>query len=1508
MRNVLAISLALVVAFAAVATAKDIETRVPMAVENEGARTVVPGGAFGVDQGADTFYYGGTVWDAAELRWEAASPASAGWTNRKMWTFSAGGFNGVPHSGSRMDGWKGVDNRWQFPGYFDVKDNAALGATCVIAGTKSLFCGATNAECYNLCFVDYNGTGYGNSWNQGVYTPTYTWDSVYDQASLSYQCAYESEPAFDFTYVILQVYDTVGGEWIDQDTLVEYSDVGSATETFDLDVAMSALTPPVDFRIVFQFVSDVSYSDLDGLNPTECGAFAMDTYSLNNNGTVYSENFETTAVGGLPAGWGHYAMPCGDYAQAAHLNDLAVNLTADPCVAAVPGICEMADSVIILCDLSTPGYPHPLCQDNYVMSPVVDFSDHPGLPGRILDYEAFHSLPLNDHIFMYWQVRYKPGCVSGGWSQWVNDLYVYYSTEGTRCAHQTFDISTYVPPEAEQAQLGLGVLNYCEEDPWALGCTHITNVTPYYDNITFGVFGSNVAPYIAVRDQDYFQDQFAEDGTLDPTSTADTRTAANQGYLALPIFGDTMVCRGISASSEVWLSFRMAAVSPKQTFTAPFFTWFPNVQLGGWFEARMDTAEVTDSPGAGTVVIPGTYMTCFHEGDVHALAEGTEILPNNVFMPGTRIEYYLKSCYVGSADTFYLPSEGPSAPEEFEILPMMMDDGAGSVEWPCLIVADHFGQRGNGGKRNSDRIASYLAENGYDFDVFNKLAPSSGLKNGIGRYSANGGQIGSPGTDKYNWGPGATSEQFAAYTHCILNAGSVYGYCVTEPDVALLTTWLVDYGSVDFPQFLWVSGDRATRELNRRTPWGRSFLNDVLCVAHLGSDYNSQYGDFQYCGPMNGIVGGRLFGIPGLEDFVLRESGCYRRFSRIGPSSGGTAVSEVEFDGHEPDAVAAVSNAVVTASCNYKTLTEGYDFCLMRDDNSQGYPACGPETAPRKWTDDVLNWGNLGKTCRMNLRKVPPLKPDTVYVFNSVGDGTDHVSQLSIFQRMGFLGPHGEYPTTQGDLLKNSEGKTVGRVIRAPGGGGEVIGWSNGAVGGDEAYDLSSSATFDYAMSRIGLRGGCVEIDKHGNVGMVVLDRGSQFAGCGPKAGGGGTGVPGLPTYGITAPAGPTTVLVNSCYSNVTPAGGTSVVESVHQAAPALITAEGHDTTAACKLDIWIDAPNKAAWDQAFKNLRDAAFATGDPKFRNDKGETTDELANAWICSLPVDQQHSTAQRIADQNSVATLTYVTDEPPKKENQKSMNVDNYVGTIVTLPVYHVDPTLIGPEGGCLAFRDDTTDIADDVKIEAATGVLSEYRAFWIRGIPNDSEQTNAITVGGIFELTPLDSLPCVDSVTVTMKYLWPVSEQLNVFRKSAGGTWDRILDGRSVQVLGDSIGTISVNVTRLGRFAVLVDSGAIGIGVAPQAVRFALFQSYPNPFNPLCTIRYQVATRGKVTIRVFDVRGAVVRTVRDSWREPGVYSEVWDGKHDDGRVLPSGVYFYRLEAGDFVATRKMVLLR
>ena len=103
-------------------------------------------------------------------------------------------------------------------------------------------------------------------------------------------------------------------------------------------------------------------------------------------------------------------------------------------------------------------------------------------------------------------------------------------------------------------------------------------------------------------------------------------------------------------------------------------------------------------------------------------------------------------------------------------------------------------------------------------------------------------------------------------------------------------------------------------------------------------------------------------------------------------------------------------------------------------------------------------------------------------------------------------------------------------------------------------------------------------------------------------------------------------------------------------------------------------------------------------------------------------------------------------------------------------------------------------------------------------------------------------------------------------------------------------------------------GPIEVHVDAVPTVCAAYQNYPNPFNPLCTIRYDIPKAGRVSLTVFDVSGSLVRTLVNGWREPGVYGEIWDGKDAGGAPMPSGVYFYSLKSGDFVATRKMVLLR
>ena len=90
--------------------------------------------------------------------------------------------------------------------------------------------------------------------------------------------------------------------------------------------------------------------------------------------------------------------------------------------------------------------------------------------------------------------------------------------------------------------------------------------------------------------------------------------------------------------------------------------------------------------------------------------------------------------------------------------------------------------------------------------------------------------------------------------------------------------------------------------------------------------------------------------------------------------------------------------------------------------------------------------------------------------------------------------------------------------------------------------------------------------------------------------------------------------------------------------------------------------------------------------------------------------------------------------------------------------------------------------------------------------------------------------------------------------------------------------------------------------------FALQQNYPNPFNSNTAVRFSLPQQDRVGLTLYNLAGQQVATLATGTREAGIHTIRWDGRDDDGRRLASGLYLYRLHAGDQVATRKLVLLR
>ena len=92
-------------------------------------------------------------------------------------------------------------------------------------------------------------------------------------------------------------------------------------------------------------------------------------------------------------------------------------------------------------------------------------------------------------------------------------------------------------------------------------------------------------------------------------------------------------------------------------------------------------------------------------------------------------------------------------------------------------------------------------------------------------------------------------------------------------------------------------------------------------------------------------------------------------------------------------------------------------------------------------------------------------------------------------------------------------------------------------------------------------------------------------------------------------------------------------------------------------------------------------------------------------------------------------------------------------------------------------------------------------------------------------------------------------------------------------------------------------------------RTVLYQNTPNPFNPMTTITFDLARDAHVSLRIYDVAGRLVRDLTNTVMTAGFKKQLlWDGLNNEHKRVSSGVYFYRLEAGEVSATRKMVVMK
>jgi hypothetical protein len=223
---------------------------------------------------------------------------------------------------------------------------------------------------------------------------------------------------------------------------------------------------------------------------------------------------------------------------------------------------------------------------------------------------------------------------------------------------------------------------------------------------------------------------------------------------------------------------------------------------------------------------------------------------------------------------------------------------------------------------------------------------------------------------------------------------------------------------------------------------------------------------------------------------------------------------------------------------------------------------------------------------------------------------------------------------------------------------------------------------------------------------------------------------------------------------------------------------------------------------------------------------------------------------------------------------------------------------------------------------------------------DQTTGDSFTIDNVARITTAGPIVLVDTFTVTYNSTFKFY-QIKPYIKNEGQTFtvenlsiNIFVEDSSVTIVTGTLNIASVapgeTVSPTGAFTIKVDSNFIGnfncdfeikndgwtywydsksivlTNVKEEEIlliSYRLYQNFPNPCNPSTKIKYSIPQSSNVVIKVFDILGNEIETLVNDEKQTGTYKITWYAEN-----LPSGIYFYRLQAGDFVETKKMVLMK
>lgn len=874
--------------------------------------------------GHDTAWFGGTVWSADSSRWEAIPGGT--------WTFESGiGSALVDSAGGNkpvgyhrlMEGWYGLDVTASTTGQF------RRSTTCALNGSWSMWAGLTDDEAYSLIWP--GGQGYGNSWAILI-------EQTFDYPGsgtvlLEFEYAVDSEPFYDYLRVRVRRSDSAG--FVE---LAAYDGLVGGSASFLLSPGAGTLpSGPGTVTIEFLAESDPSYSDEDGYFVSTCGLAVVDDIRL-SGAIVHTASFETGVDGWTTR---DTIVGDGDITDLRHVNDLTPT-TGFSC-----NDCGLMDSVLVFVDENGD---RPSFVDTWLTSPWIDLraAGQVGRPRSVLRLNYDSSPHLGVSPAVQYGVQYYPylnpytGDVT--YSPWMRSSIIYFFGLPV-CGLFDRDLGVFLPPTAEQVRV-------------CFTPTYLpTGVDqPYVDNVRFGVFGPSTAPAIHVQQR--FQDAFPVDATEFWSRPARVDAGITTG--ASPVHRDTLAATSNGTNAELRLFFqvRPGPFTDAPALAAVAARWTPEPAIGpGWYSARMDTAEVNGIPSSGF------WMTTFHESDPGF--QGTDrsldpndpgrlandILPDHVFTPGSRVDYFLAARYIpgdprnpGGTNWYVVPDTTGGNFWEMEVLPSSM---AADTTWNCLLRVSVDGYSGTVGGREIEEAALEMVlgpgganAEGTRHDRFD-LSPMTPLS--LGR-------VGSTTL-------GATLDHLLAYRTIIWASGQ--GYPSLEAvDANLLTDWLTHQDGVT--RSFWGHGVDFVSGTRGRSPAGEDFLRTTLgvnfhCSAprNAGCPTGSALDDAQ-CLPLES---------PGAAPFLtsgpatLSGSGCpdLRSHDVLTPEPLLPAQGQLSYvKNGAASGFASIAMEASTAP-EYRSVVDGFPVWGLR--RPSGDPGgCVDDTPVFERTYDVLSW------------------------------------------------------------------------------------------------------------------------------------------------------------------------------------------------------------------------------------------------------------------------------------------------------------------------------------------------------------------------------------------------------------------------------------------------------------------------------------------------------------------------------------------------------------------------